>query len=616
MRRAHARRSRPRACDRSPSPSRPRFPALRAAVALTPGTPPPPDAAPPARPPTPSDGGAPAASPAADLAPLAAGALGASSLGAGTSSAAGLPPIGPGGRPLGRYRVNRRLGSGGFARVYRAWDPELELDVAVKLLRAEFAGQPEVVERFRREAGMAARLRHPNIVTVLTVGRLEEPFDGVPTGTPYLVMDYLPGTLAARLQEVQALPEAEAARIGAEVARGLAHAHRCGIVHRDVKPGNVLFAADGRAVVTDFGIARAVSGAQVPVSRNVVLGTPSYFSPEQARGLPLDGRSDLYALGVSLYEMVSGTLPFAGDDWYSVMRQHVETPPPPLRTVAPGVSQAFAYVVERCLAKEPGDRFQLADELADALAGLGSAARGEQATVAVPALDAPRGGPAGALGRRRRARWPWALGAAAAVLGAVVWWEAGGNARTRRALQPGGGLTVPRDSVAADTLADTAGAVSSGVLARATLEVDAPPSAELRLDEQPIGQGRWRSDSVPVGTHVVRARIPAVGGCPAADTALTLDLAAGEQRVVRLRPPACGRLVIDDVQPVPARFVLASARGTAASGTLPRARAIVLREGTYGLSITHPGCATYSDSVRVAAGGGVQRAGRIRLICG
>ncbi|HEY0777395.1 MAG TPA: serine/threonine-protein kinase, partial [Gemmatirosa sp.] len=218
----------------------------------------------------------------------------------------------------------RSVGVGGFARVYHAVDPDLELDVAIKVLRPELAHDAEIVERFRREATTVARLRHPHVITVLTVGRLADPFDGLPVGAPYLVMDYLPHSLADRLNEGGALPQDDVARIGAEVARGLAYAHRQGIVHRDVKPENVLFARDGRAVVTDFGIARALSAAPSGPSRQVLLGTPAYFSPEQARGLALDGRSDLYSHAVTLYRAATGVVPFAGDDWYVVMRQHVE----------------------------------------------------------------------------------------------------------------------------------------------------------------------------------------------------------------------------------------------------------------------------------------------------
>ncbi|MBV9879462.1 MAG: serine/threonine protein kinase, partial [Gemmatirosa sp.] len=218
----------------------------------------------------------------------------------------------PAGRRLGRYLVRRRLGAGGFARVYLAWDPDLEIEVAIKVPKPQLADDPGAIDRFRREATTAARLRHPNVVTVLTVGRLEQPFDGAPADTPYLVMDYLPETLTGRLAATPILPEPEWLRIGEEVARGLAYAHAQGVVHRDVKPDNILFGRHGEAVVTDFGIARAVIEGATPASRSIVVGTPEYFSPEQARGLPLDGRTDIYGLGVTLYRAATGTLPFTG----------------------------------------------------------------------------------------------------------------------------------------------------------------------------------------------------------------------------------------------------------------------------------------------------------------
>lgn len=303
----------------------------------------------------------------------------------------------------------RAVGVGGFARVYHAVDPDLELDVAVKVLRPELAYDPEVVDRFRREAMTAAKLRHPHVITVLTVGRLAEPFDGIPAGAPYLVMDYLPQSLADRVEAGGTLPAGDVARIGAEVARGLAYAHRQGIVHRDVKPENVLFARDGRAVVTDFGIARALSAAPTGPSRQVLLGTPAYFSPEQARGLALDGRSDLYALGVTLYRAATGVVPFAGDDWYVVMRQQVEETPAVPSSVRPEIGPAFDSAIMRALAKDPAERYPTGDAMADALDALRGAPGDRLNTTEIPRV------PAAAPGSARQWRWTGAGLAAAAV---------------------------------------------------------------------------------------------------------------------------------------------------------------------------------------------------------
>jgi serine/threonine-protein kinase len=505
--------------------------------------------------------------------------------------------------------------------VYRAEDPELEMDVALKVLKAELADEPATVERFRREASMAAKLRHPNVVTVLTVGRLEEPFDQAPVGTPYLVMDYLPTSLGGRLRERGTLPEADVVRIGEDVARGLGYAHERDVVHRDVKPDNVLFAPDGRALVSDFGIARAGDALPSTASRQVVLGTPSYFSPEQARGLPLDGRSDLYSLGVTLYEASTGTLPFAGDDWYDVMRQHVEAEPPPPRERAPLLSPAFEAVLLRCLAKEPGDRFQSAAELADALGAL--RLRGaEAATIAVSPLPARpvRGVP---IARPARRRWPALLalvGVGAAGVGGWFALSEGGQA-TRARLAPG--AVRPIDTVAAVVASDTA-LTASGDSVRVTpttasLAVVAPPNAFVQLDGQAAirGESGWRWDSLVPGPHVVRASLPnSLPGCPTAQERQPLRLRAGEQRTLRLRLLGpCGQLGLN-VSPTPARFVLTPFRPgmTAHEGTLPLPERLVLPEGLYRLTVRRPLCAEYSvDTVQVEAGAGSTL--RIPLIC-
>jgi serine/threonine-protein kinase len=266
------------------------------------------------------------------------------------------------GETLGRYRVEALVGSGGFAWVYRAFDPELEIPVALKVLKPQFAGDPEFEARFRREASTAAKLRHPNIVKIFAVGK--------ENGAVYFAMDYLPRGLADRLEAMPALPEATVVRAGLDVAKALAFAHREGVVHRDIKVDNILFDDHGNAVVADFGIARAVAEQVRHTAANMVVGTPQYFSPEQARGLDLDGRSDVYSLGVTLYRAATGRLPFDAEDWYTIARQHVEEPPPPPRAVVPTLSPEFEAIVLRCLAKKPEQRFLTADALAEALEAL------------------------------------------------------------------------------------------------------------------------------------------------------------------------------------------------------------------------------------------------------
>lgn len=530
---------------------------------------------------------------------------------------------------VSRYRVSRRLGSGGFARVYCALDPDLELDVALKILRPELAADPDTVERFRREASMAAKLRHPNVITVLTVGRLEEAFDGAAPGTPYLVMDLLPDSLADRIAGGAALPPDEVARVGAEVARGLGFAHRHGIVHRDVKPENVLFARDGRAVVTDFGIARAVAGSPTASSRQVVLGTPTYFSPEQARGLPLDGRSDIYALGVTLFRAATGVLPFPGDDWYDVMRQHVEAQPPRIRALAPTVPPTLDAVITRCLAKRPDDRFATAEVLAAALDSARGGRPSGAATVVVP-------GPVRLRRRRRAALWVTAGGVAtvaAAVLTAgalrgrflgtpavqdtsvaVPVAPVSRSTDGRLAAAPPGITTPPPDS--ARGLATTTAVARPAAPPRPpapALAVDVPAEAEVYVDGARVARGPWERDGVRPGRHTVRATVTSLPGCASADTSVAVDLVPGVRQFVRLDPVACGELSFD-VMPTAAHYRLEPARGgPPREGVLPLAGPLFLPDGNYALTIDAAQCTPYTATVPVVAGR--TRTERAHLIC-
>ncbi len=269
------------------------------------------------------------------------------------------------GRQIGKYRVTRLLGGGTFSWVYEAVDRDLEIPVALKILRPEFAGQTDAEARFRREAATAARLRHPNIVTVRDVGQVD--------GASFVAMDLQPLSLARRLELLRRLSEADTVRLGLDVAAALAVAHAGGIVHRDIKPDNILIGTRGEAVVADFGLARTLDANAARSSGQQVMGTPHYFSPEQARGLELDGRSDLYALGVTLFRTATGRLPFEGDDWYTVARQHVEATAPRVREIAPELSVEFEELVARLMEKSPEARFPSALALADALAALPTA---------------------------------------------------------------------------------------------------------------------------------------------------------------------------------------------------------------------------------------------------
>ena len=283
----------------------------------------------------------------------------------------------------GRYRLVELLGSGGMATIYRATDTGLGRDVALKLLRPEYLRDPDFSSRFRQEAQAAASLSHPNIVTVYDYG--EDP------SGPYIVMELVDGEdLATILRRSGALPPRQVARIGAGVARALAAAHARGLVHRDIKPGNVLIGADGAVKVVDFGIARAIAEAQVTLP-GTTLGSVHYFSPEQARGEPATASSDIYSLGIVLYEMLTGVRPFEGDSAASVALARLTGPIPDPTTVRPSVPADLAAITRRAMALDPKDRWPSAAVMADAL----------DATL----TPAPRQLPVPAAPLRRR-RWP------------------------------------------------------------------------------------------------------------------------------------------------------------------------------------------------------------------
>ncbi|MDA8202706.1 MAG: protein kinase, partial [Chloroflexi bacterium] len=259
----------------------------------------------------------------------------------------------------GRYRLVEVLGQGGVATVYRATDSQLGRDVAVKVLRPEYGHDPDFVARFRQEAQAAASLSHPNIVGVYDFG--------IDADGPYIVMEYIDGEdVATLVRRNGPLPPRQAARLSAEVAHALAAAHARGIVHRDVKPGNVLVAADGRVKVTDFGIARAWADARLTLP-GVTLGSVHYMSPEQALGEQATEVSDVYSLGVVLYELLTGRRPWEGDTAAAVAMARIGTPPPRVADIRPGVPATLDAIDRRALEPDPAARFPSAGALAEAL---------------------------------------------------------------------------------------------------------------------------------------------------------------------------------------------------------------------------------------------------------
>lgn len=303
------------------------------------------------------------ASDAASVAPDSAAA--SDSTGAPDGAAASSPRI-----LAGRYRIGALLGKGGMAEVYAATDVRLGRQVAVKLLRPALANDPRFRTRFRQEAQAAAKMTHPTIVRVFDAG--EENVldaDGVEQQLPFIVMERVEGELLSNMLRRGPVEPTEAARIIEGVLTALEYSHRAGVVHRDVKPGNIMVAANGQVKVMDFGIARAISESNSTIARtSAILGTARYFSPEQARGEAVDARTDLYSTGIVLYELLTGEPPFRNDSPVGVAYQHVsETPVPPAR-VNPEVSPALSAVVMRSLAKDRFDRYQSAAEFRQDLA--------------------------------------------------------------------------------------------------------------------------------------------------------------------------------------------------------------------------------------------------------
>src|SRR5215208_3694099 len=254
-----------------------------------------------------------------------------------------------------RYRIDAVVGSGGMSTVYRAFDTVLERPVAIKLMHRDIARDSDQLERFRREARAVAQLNHPHIVQIIDAGE-----EGT---TPYIVFEYVEGeTLKARIRRLGRLEVEEAVAYAIEIARALNAAHERHIVHRDVKPQNVLIDTEGSARVTDFGIARTLDEDGL-TSDGRVLGTTDYVSPEQALGHPVGEQSDLYSLGVVLYEMLVGEVPFKADTQVAVAMKHVQEPVPDVQRRRPQVSSALAKVLERATAKETANRYASADEM-------------------------------------------------------------------------------------------------------------------------------------------------------------------------------------------------------------------------------------------------------------
>lgn len=266
------------------------------------------------------------------------------------------------GEKVGPYEIRGLIGKGGMGAVYLAEDRSLDRRVALKMLPPQFMQDREIVARFRREAQALARLRHPNLMHIYAVGEHK--------GRPYFAMEYIKGsTLSSIIETAGRIAPAQAAHIAAEVMSALDKVHKARMMHRDVKPGNIMIDEDGRAVLMDFGLARQEQDSALTAD-HTVLGTPKYMSPEQAQGERVDSRTDIYSLGIVLYEMLTGRAPFTGKTSFEILRRHIDSSVPPPSELEPDVPPGLDAVVARAVAKSREDRYQNVREMATDLSAV------------------------------------------------------------------------------------------------------------------------------------------------------------------------------------------------------------------------------------------------------
>ena len=366
----------------------------------------------------------------------------------------------------GRYELKDLVGSGGMSSVYRAFDTLLERNVALKILHEHFTADEDHVERFRREARAVAQLSHPNIVTVIDRGEQD--------GKQFIVFELVEGeNLKELVERGGPLPVRRALELGLEIARALAFAHGQGLVHRDVKPQNVLLDTDGRAKVTDFGIARTLDAVS-QTETGTVLGTSHYIAPEQARGERVDDLTDVYSLGVVLWELLCGEVPYAGDSFLAVAMKHVNDPVPSVLERRPDTPLRLATLVENCMAKQPAGRPPSMDvvvaELEACLAEL-EAKDGDESTMII---RRPVAKPARARRKRAVPIWPFVVGAL--LIAAIV-----------------GGLFLTRDD--GDDPAAAAGVELSGVAAYDPDGGDGEHDDEAKLATDSDPATFWRTST-------------------------------------------------------------------------------------------------------------------------
>jgi eukaryotic-like serine/threonine-protein kinase len=430
----------------------------------------------------------------------------------------------------GRYKIVRKLGAGGMANVYLAEDQELGRRVAIKILNERHANDEQFVERFRREAKNAAGLSHPNIVSIFDRGEAE--------GTYYIAMEYLDGRSLKELISTRGpAPINVSVDYARQILAALRLAHRQGLVHRDIKPHNVLVDGEGRVKVTDFGIARA--GPSQMTEEGSIIGTAQYLSPEQAQGAPVTPASDLYSVGIVLYELLTGTVPFAGESPVELAMKHLSKVPEPPSHIRPEVPRDLDFVVMRALAKGPGERYQTADEMDADLArvarGVAVSPETEEAataiiaqpitaaTVAQPPVPPPPvyydyDEPV----ERRRPFWPWLLALALVVLAGFAGWLA--YDQIRKQLNATKQIAVARyigerEPVARDQIR------SAGLNVSIRRRPSAAEPATFVYDQEPSSGNKipkGNTVTIFVSTGVAKVQVPDVRNKDSTDAAATI----------------------------------------------------------------------------------------------